>query len=116
MIKDNTIYFGYGDILVGSSIYGLIFESVSNHYKIGTEPSDLNYEVLSVVSIGLLDIFECTIFKEYLNKVLDNEISRFKFKDYYFDFSKSNLDIGSIYVCMNKLDKVVRWRCIPLAC
>lgn len=107
MIKGNTIYFGYGDVGVGSDylIGCMIFTNIKPPQEIGSKLGEKikNNEpeigkelvVYEKECYDLLNVFK-TVTED--NKIV-------KYKEYTFDFS--NYNIGSINVCLRHANNTV---------
>jgi hypothetical protein len=112
MIKDNTLYFGSGDILVGANDLGFMhFENVKPPQEIG---KTITKEVYEGLEIGLyLEIWEDNTHELYeLFKTVNENNRVVKYKDYSFDFS--NYKQGSVEVCKQFAYRTVNLMC--LAC
>jgi len=112
MIKGNTLYFGTGDILVGSNDLGYMnFENIKPPQEIG---KTITKEIYSGLEIGLnLEIWEDNIHELYeLFKTVNENNRVVKYKDYTFDFT--NYNQGSVNVCRKFSYRTVNIMC--LAC
>ena len=93
MIKDKTIYFGYGTVSVGASGYTISFTTIKPPQEIGMEIKNKlsNGEVQEIgTTINLtLEYAEAEALKSMLDSISETNTS-FVFKDYTFDFTNYN--------------------------
>lgn len=105
MIKDNTIYFGYGDILVGDIANKLILTQIQEPVTVGkyvdrssdyTPVTTITIEYISYEDVGR-NIIE-------LEFALKDRCRRFSCYDYTFDFSIPN--VTSMNVLLSALKRI----------
>lgn len=111
MIKDKTIYFGYGDVLVGSKQYGstINLTGIEPPKEIGTSPAIGTFTELQRIVLGVTS--------EHLNKislVRDKTITSFMINDYILDFS--NFHEGSVDVVSKHMKNALYYDTLCLAC
>ena len=118
MINESVIFFGYGDIEVLSVPGMLIFHELSEPISIGIHNKDLvllkRNTLKPPIFINLITFDECNKLDILLQKVERNEIDKFDFNGYTFDFSKFNRK--SVYVCRKNLERLINSHCQVLAC
>jgi len=111
MIKGKTIYFGYGDVLVGSTQYEstIHLTEIEPPKEIGTSPAIGTFIELQKIVLEVND--------EHLRKislVRDKIITSFVIDDYTLDFS--NFHEGSIKVVSKHLKNALYYDTLCLAC
>ena len=108
-LEKKIIYFGYGDVQVGHSIYSLYFRGFKPSVEVGTMTTkevikDNNIKWLTnKIYLDFRDIQEILAFEELVKQVRNNggeNFTQFKFKDLTLDFSNYNEKSISI-VLMN---------------
>lgn len=117
MIKDKTLYFGYGDISVGCVFDAscIIFRNIKPPCECGQTISKDLIREKSIEFIGepiliLVDDYDVyTLFKS-INE--DNKIIHYN--GYTFDFTKYNYE--SIRVCMDAAKAILDSNLMLLAC
>lgn len=98
MIKDNVIYFGYGDILVGHCYWknSLELTEIKPPQEIGYSPKG-EYEILQHISL--------TVTEDHLKlmrEVKNDGLRSFEVGDYTFDFNTYNpksVEVGLDHIC-----------------
>ena len=90
MIKDKTIYFGYGTVSVGASGYTISFTTIKPPQEIGMKllSSEEVQEVGTPINLTL-EYAEAEALKSLLDSISEINTS-FVFKDYTFDFTNYN--------------------------
>lgn len=117
MIKDNILYFGYGDICVHTSpwLYNEIqFQEFKPPQEIGTKVDVDKVEWIGERIKLELNVDECVWWFNELQKVLDRQINAFEFKGYVFDFSNYNED--SVRVAVKHINRVHTYLITIIAC
>lgn len=117
MIKDKTLYFGYGDISVGRDIVSscIIFRNIKPPCECGeTITKDLikekDIEFIDEPILLLVDDYDVyTLFKS-VNE--DNRIIHYN--GYTFDFTKYNYE--SVRVCLDAANDILDSNRMLLAC
>lgn len=107
MIKDQTIYFGYGTVGTRAFCYTLSFHSIKPPQEIGTElySKIANGEVkeLGTIVEFTLEYDELKALKSLLDSVSEANTS-FMFKDYTFDFSNYNpKSVEAVKFCVARI-------------
>lgn len=106
--KDNILYFGNGDIALGSYGYSMYFRGLKPPIEVGTIITDEVIEENNIewltdkFYIDFRDIQEILTFENLLKQVVDNNgenFIQFKFKDLTFDFSNYNEKSISTILC-----------------
>lgn len=113
MIKDNVIYFGYGDILISSS--WLSDEICFTHFKpaqeVGTMVNVDKVDVIQEINItaSLKELLEL---REALNNAEKTKV--IKFNGCILDFTKFNqISVNAVITPVNKM---IGGLLVPLAC
>lgn len=105
MIKDKTIYFGYGDILVQGRLHGITFKSFNPSQEIGCDLTDIEdgLEFLDEIKIELR-LKEATKLQDDLRNIYNNQIV--KVQDYILDFT--NFNDRSVVVVQNVVSGFIK--------
>ena len=115
MIKDTTIYFGYGDIIVHNGWYTLKFIHINNQYPIGFDTTEISATDTEISHITI-DFRTMTSLNDFISKLKDvllDGMRSFEYNGYTFDFTNYNED--SVEVCIRQAETLVRWLLVPLA-
>lgn len=109
MIKNNIIYFGYGDILVRGTNGKVILTEIEPPKEIGTTPNKDTYKELQKVIL-------CAdyILLRDINRIENKEIERFSIGKYILDFS--NFNSKSIEVLKRHTNRAIGLELFILAC
>lgn len=106
--EKKIIYFGYGDVQVGSNFITLSFTGIKPPLEVGTRITDEvvrenNIECITEpITFKFTDLTELHYFQHNL-KATDGATSVFFiYKDYIFDFSKYNIE--SINIILRHID------------
>ena len=96
MIKGNTIYFGYGDVVVGCNelIGCMIFTNIKPPQKIGSTVKNNEVEIGEKILVYEDNCYDLLKVFQTVNE--NNKIV--KYKEYTFDFSNYNKE--SVKVCL----------------
>lgn len=111
MIKGKTIYFGYGDVLVGSQQFGntINLTEIEPPKEIGSTPAKDTYTELQRVVLNVK--------WEHLSKlklVKDKTITNFMIEDYILDFS--NFNQASIEIVRKHIHNALYYDSLCFAC
>jgi len=95
MIKGNTIYFGYGDVLVGSKPFSnhITLKLIEPPKEIGSSPEIGTFTELQQITLKVDSGHLSKLMSINLQIVTDFEID-----DYILDFSKFNKDSVKVVV------------------
>lgn len=109
MIKNKTIYFGYGDVLVGSNIfYKLTLTEIETPKEIGKPPEGEYKEIQTInLTVDYNDLKEA-------KRILNREINSIKIGEYILDFS--NYNKKSVDVLIKHLTNALDMYMLTLAC
>lgn len=115
MIIDNTIKFGYGDLLIYSFLNILQIKYVDKQFPCGNY---INMEEENITPIRIIDIDVGTydkilVFKALMDKVVSKDLLLFEFDEYTFDFSNWNEE--SVYVFANAIERLYSTLLIAVA-
>lgn len=111
MIKDNIIYFGYGDIAVGSTTNGYVtFREFKPLQKVGSTLSKNDVEWVS----ELIAIHAESISNFELDKVKNQTNKQVNAGKYILDFSNYNNE--SVRVITSNRTRALRIMCMAFAC
>ena len=107
-LDNKTLYFGYGDVVVGSYGYTMYFQGFKPPIEVGAIITDEVIEENNIewltdkFYIDFRDIQEISTFENLLKQVADNNgenFVQFNFKDLTFDFSNYNEKSISTILC-----------------
>ena len=94
--KTKTFYFGYGDIIVNNSTFGLKFIECEPPVEVGMNLTEELEKELGVkftsewITIPIKTYEEAKQFEKLLNKIDGRDYFQFYFGDYLFNFSNWN--------------------------
>ena len=115
MINKNRIYFGYGDICVGSNslLMVMTFQQFKPPADVGsTVEKDVNF--VSEEKVIHFNINNYETFNKLLKQVKNDEIRIFEFDGLIFDFS--NYDVSSVDVCIGHFNSAMQQYYFCMAC
>ena len=123
MIKDNTVYFGYGTVVVGSRWNQMVFREIEPPLEVGTSAD----EPIKNGQVGFTGNREEILFKSYdeikefenllqvrVNCNYPNTERFFEYKDLVFDFTNWNVD--SYQVVKIHIDRIKTYLIGLIAC
>lgn len=118
--KTKTLFFGYGDILVNHSIFGLIFVECEPPIEVGTcvtekIKNELNIKLISdIINIYIETYEEAMQLRRLLNNLDGKDCCQFVFKGYRFNFF--NWNVKSVESVKRHLDFLIEILLIGSAC
>lgn len=118
MIKENTLYFGYGDIAVGHNCCGLVFQNIKPPQTPGAFINDKNCDLIGEeLFIEITSFDEVSVVKSLLDAAKQDETySIFRYKGFTFDFSHYDTrSIDSVLYHLDRMTKEMMWL-LPQAC
>lgn len=116
MIKEKTLSFGYGDVIVSHTFYppALTFRQSKSRYKCGSSINFVSAFVGSPITVTFDSMDEYSEFIRSLGKVDSNTSYKFEFKEVTFDFSKYNAD--SVKMLKHQANAAMFWSLSCAAC
>lgn len=112
--KENIIYFGYGDIVVGSITNTLLIMPIKPPQKTGSILDMNRVEIIGeTISFSFTTLKEINDFRYALN-LIDPTVNCFAFQDYIFDFSNYNKE--SVMVIKKTLESIEYYMMPLMAC
>ena len=110
MIKDNIIYFGYGDVLVSSGYnLDITFIGIKPPVEIGSRPKSGTYEEIERVKLKI-DFKD----KHLLDKIKTREWEQVKLDGYILDFTNYNSE--SVRVVKDGINRTISASLRLMAC
>ena len=114
MIKENTIYFGYGDVAVGVYFSGITFQGIKPPQECGSIVDKTAQFVTDVYILELNFVEATSLQKEIEEMIKTNKGIKISVKNYVLDFT--NYNISSAKVVIKYLGKFISNIIMCLAC
>ena len=116
-VENKTIYFGYGDVVIGNYLNAIVFTEIEPPVKVGSSVSIETAEQTatgSEITIAFNNIESFTDFKNAIKNINGKDCLQCNYNGHTLDFS--NYNKKSIEVILNKLENIALFFILPMAC
>lgn len=116
-MENKTIYFGYGDVVVGNYLNAIGFTEIEPPVEVGSSLSvetTIQTATGPEITIAFNNIESFTDFKNAIKTINGKDCLQCNYNGYTLDFS--NYNQKSIEIILDKLEVIALFFILPMAC